>query len=73
MKKSEVIVDLTKIQERLDELLSSNCLENVKGELFTISSQVKKINGDLKSSCLTFSITGRAPAMKTRECRFCGK
>ncbi len=73
MKKSEIIIDLTKIKERLDALLSSTYLENAKDELSAISSQIENINTVLQSDCITFSITGRALIKKKSECRFCGK
>lgn len=72
MRKSEVIVDLTKIHERLEELMDSQCLSNMKEEISSISSQIKVINDSLSEGCLTFSITGRAVS-KSAKCRFCGK
>ncbi|EID0060392.1 hypothetical protein FXE87_05360 [Vibrio mimicus] len=74
MKKSEVIVDLTKIHERIDVLLNKECLKESKGELADISSKIKKISENLNSGCLTYSITGRATAQSQNDkCRFCGK
>jgi hypothetical protein len=72
VKKSEVIFDLAKIEERLELMLESSCLESYKNEVVDAKQLVKGINEKLKSDCLTYSITARAK-QSSDKCRFCGR
>ncbi|AXB30199.1 hypothetical protein DSB67_00720 [Vibrio campbellii] len=73
MKKSEVIVDLSKIAERLEDILSADTINSeVKLELKQIHSSVESVYSELKTGCISFSITARAKP-QSEKCRFCGR
>ncbi|EGU35900.1 hypothetical protein VII00023_14528 [Vibrio ichthyoenteri ATCC 700023] len=73
MKKSEVIVDITKIYERLDKISATDSIDHEsKEELKRISSGLQAINEKLKAGCIAFSITARAQT-HPEKCRFCGR
>ncbi|CAK2136747.1 conserved hypothetical protein [Vibrio crassostreae] len=72
MKKSEVVYDLSLINERLDQIMDSKCINGARDELMEIASKIKNISSELNKTNVTFSITGRAKPL-VNKCRFCGK
>lgn len=72
MKKSEVVYDLSLINERLEHIMESKCINGARDELIEISSKIRNISSELNKTNVTFSITGRAKPLVSK-CRFCGK
>lgn len=72
MKKSEVVYDLSLINDRLDHIVESKCINGAREELIGISSKIREISSELNETNVTFSITGRAK-LSVNKCRFCGK